>query len=129
MAESKLEQAKKVASKAQAKKKQLKDEKETSIVPSKVGVTQDFVINANSKHKYTLTLRYPGTATALGIIDDCKDGKNGLFTSDLIVESISGGVVESPQELVENGLAFFDNHDGPVEVANDISNFLATKLL
>lgn len=129
MAESDLEKAKKIATKAQAKKKQLKDEKETSIVPNKLGVTEDFVINANSKHKYTLTLRYPGSEVAMGIIDDCKDGKNGINATDIVIEGINAKVVEAPKELVEYGFKFFDNHDGALEVAGNIANFLMAKLL
>ena len=129
MAESKLDEARKVATKAHNKKKQLKEEKETSIVPSKLGVTEDFVISGDTKQKYTLTLRYPGTEIAMGIIDDCKDNKGGIYASDTIVEAISGKVIEAPKELAENGLKFFDNHDGALEVAGNIANFLTKKLL
>lgn len=118
-----------VAKKAQEQKRKFAEQAKSSLVPNKLGVRETTTILKGKDHSYDLVLEFPGTAVAMTIIEEAqRPNSRGYYPSDMIEGAVNADVIKYPIELAEQGLDFFDSHDGSGEVAGAILNFLGEKL-
>lgn len=93
---------------------------EASTMKSMFGMTETVTIAENSKHPYSITMRYPGTAIASQIEDDATNRYNGVNMTELMEQAIKH-VIISPRIT---SLDFWDTHEGYSEVFANVLQFL-----
>ncbi|CAM3084861.1 hypothetical protein SAMN04487792_1559 [Lactobacillus bombicola] len=109
---------------AETKKKQAEQVK-TSLIANRAGQTEEVVLGKGTGHELSVTLRYPGTIAAAGIIDGSVNRFDNFVYSAVIEQAIDAGVIVSP---AITDLTFFDTHHGFIDLANAIISFLTKRL-
>lgn len=94
---------------------------ETSAIKNQMGITKDVTINEGTKYEYTLTLQFPGVATASDIEDDATKADGNIRFSTLMREALENNVIVRPHI---KSLDFWNTHKGYGEVAGEVLNFL-----
>lgn len=94
---------------------------ETSAIKNQMGITKDVTINEGTKYEYTLTLQFPGVATASDIEDDATKADGNIRFSTLMREALENDVIVRPHI---KSLDFWNTHKGYGEVAGEVLNFL-----
>lgn len=95
---------------------------EDSAIKNQLGITKDVVINEGTKYEYTLTLQFPGVATASDIEDDATGFNNGTIRfTDLMRAALKNDVIARPHI---KSLDFWNTHKGFGEVAGQVLQFL-----
>lgn len=94
---------------------------ETSAIKNQMGITKDVTINEGTKYEYTLTLQFPGVATASDIEDDATKVDGNIRFSALMREALENDVIVRPHI---KSLDFWNTHKGYGEVAGEVLNFL-----
>ena len=69
---------------------------ETSAIKNQMGITKDVTINEGTKYEYTLTLQFPGVATASDIEDDATKADGNIRFSTLMREALENDVIVRP---------------------------------